>query len=115
MKCRVSLSFTDEAGEAGVIRKPTSRRSLPIEQSAERLREISEIDAGIGAKRVADLLQLFIGGEGQIDEEPLAPAEFTRAAAASSQPFVPDAIAQFLGDRQRLFEQFYGSHPAFRS
>jgi hypothetical protein len=56
---------------------------------------------------------LFVDRQCEVNKQPFPATKFAGAAPATSQPFVANAISKILGGRNRLFEQFNGTHPAF--
>ncbi len=62
------------------------------------------------AEGIEDLLELFRGPKGQIDEEPFAPLDLAATAARPAEPLVANMVSQPLGGTQGFVEEMDSVH-----
>jgi hypothetical protein len=87
-----------------------SRGAARSQSLREFDRELHRVNSRVFAQCVDHLIQLLGRPAGKIEENPFATRNLARPAAAATEPFSPDSIAQSICQLGRLFQELNCVH-----
>ena len=102
--------LTSKLQNEAVTKLTCSSSLADVEMAAELVGQIDNVNARVAGEGIADLIELFEGAEGQVEEDPCASPKFATSAADTPQELVPYSVTEPPGGIDCLFQQFNCVH-----